>query len=177
VLVVLGLTILVIVLSAILLPPNGTSAMPQDGNGRGGAFSGTRRDQSFRASSGFVEGNCCLLRTGREDCPAVGERERLAGASCRFPLLESVNENFTTLETPMREQAKTEVPKSEAVEQNRTVLTVQVLWGCQAYNTTPEEAAQRVVSDLFEQLSKGGSVTVHVEESDGSKRTLEASAG
>jgi hypothetical protein len=29
-LVVLGLTILVIVLSAILLPPNGTSAMPQD---------------------------------------------------------------------------------------------------------------------------------------------------
>jgi hypothetical protein len=34
VLVVLGLTILVIVLSAILLPPNGTSAMPQDGNGR-----------------------------------------------------------------------------------------------------------------------------------------------
>ena len=34
VLVVLGLTILVIVLSAILLPPRGTSAMPQDGNGR-----------------------------------------------------------------------------------------------------------------------------------------------
>jgi hypothetical protein len=29
-LLVLGLTILVIVLSAILLPPNGTSAMPQD---------------------------------------------------------------------------------------------------------------------------------------------------
>jgi hypothetical protein len=39
VLVVLGLTVLVIVLSAILLPPKDTRAMPPDGNGRVSATS------------------------------------------------------------------------------------------------------------------------------------------
>ncbi len=73
-------------------------------------------------------------------------------------LLEWVNENFTTLEKTVREQAKKKSPKSEAVGQKRAVLTVQVLWGCQAYNATPEEAARRVVADLFEQLSRGGNV-------------------
>ena len=76
----------------------------------------------------------------------------------------------------MREQAKEKSPKSEAVEQKRTVLTVQVLWGCQAYNTTPEGAARRVVADLFEQLSRGGNVPVHVE-ADGKECTLDVSAG
>jgi len=33
-LVVLAATILMLIVSAIVLPPNGTSAMPQDGNGR-----------------------------------------------------------------------------------------------------------------------------------------------
>jgi|SRR5215472_13230040 len=28
--------------------------------------------------------------------------------------------------------------------------------GCQAYDTTPQEAAHTVVADLFEQLSRGG---------------------
>ena len=57
-----------------------------------------------------------------------------------------------------------------------TRLTVQVLWGCQAFNATPEEAAQQVVADLFEPLARGG-VSVHVEESDGREYTLEVTAG
>jgi hypothetical protein len=56
------------------------------------------------------------------------------------------------------------------------MLTVQVLWGCHAFNATPEAAAQQVVADLFDQLSKGGSVSVHVKESDGREHTLEVRA-
>jgi hypothetical protein len=74
------------------------------------------------------------------------------------------------------EPATKERAKSEAVEQKSTMLTVQVLWGCQAHNATPEEAAQRVVADLFEQLSRGGSVSVHVEEFGGEEFTLEVTA-
>jgi hypothetical protein len=87
-----------------------------------------------------------------------------------------LNENLTTLETTVTEPAKQERAKPETDEQKSTVLTVQVLWGCQAYNATPEEAAKRVVADLFEQLSRGGSVSVHVEESDGKEYTLEVAA-
>jgi len=76
----------------------------------------------------------------------------------------------------MPEQAEKKGAKSEAVEQKRTVLTVQVLWGCQAYNTTPEEAARRVVADLFEQLQRGGKVPVHIE-ADGKECMLDVSAG
>jgi hypothetical protein len=57
------------------------------------------------------------------------------------------------------------------------MLTVQVLWVCQAFNATPEEAARTVVSDLFEQLAQGGTVTVHIEDADGKEQTLEVSAG
>ena len=53
------------------------------------------------------------------------------------------------------------------------MVTVRVLWGCQAYNATPKEAAKRVVADRFEQLLRGGSVSVHVEESGGKEYTLE----
>jgi hypothetical protein len=91
--------------------------------------------------------------------------------------LEQVNENFTTVEKTVREQARKESPKIEAVEQKREVLTVQVLWGCQAYNATPEEAARRVVADLFDQLSGGGNVPVHIQEPDGTESTLDVSAG
>jgi hypothetical protein len=52
-----------------------------------------------------------------------------------------------------------------------------VLWGCQAFNETPEEAAQQVVADLFEPLARGGGVSVHIEESDGREYTLEVTAG
>jgi hypothetical protein len=77
----------------------------------------------------------------------------------------------------MSEQAKKKPAKSEAVEKKSTMLTVQVLWVCQAFNATPEEAARTVVADLYELLSRGGSVTVHIEDADGSERTLEVSAG
>lgn len=77
----------------------------------------------------------------------------------------------------MTEPAKKERAKTETADQKSTMLTVQVLWGCQAYNATPEEAAQQVVADLFEQLSQGGSVSVHVEEQGGKEYRLEVTAG
>jgi len=61
--------------------------------------------------------------------------------------------------------------------QRRRQQEEQVLWGCHAFNATPEEAARTVVADLYRLLSRGGSVTVHIEDADGSERTLEVSAG
>jgi hypothetical protein len=75
------------------------------------------------------------------------------------------------------EQPKKERAESEAVEQKSTMLTVHVLWACHAFNASPEEAAQQVVADLFEQLSKGGSVSVHVEELGAKEHMLEVTAG
>jgi hypothetical protein len=74
------------------------------------------------------------------------------------------------------EQPKKERTESEAVEQKSTMLTVQVLWACHAFNATLEQAAKQVVADLFEHLSRGGSVPVHVEESDGTEYELEVTA-
>jgi hypothetical protein len=76
----------------------------------------------------------------------------------------------------MTEPAKKERAKSEAVEPKSTMLTVQVLWACHAFNATPEEAAQQVVADLYEHLSRGGTVSVRVEGLEGTKHTLEARA-
>ena len=76
----------------------------------------------------------------------------------------------------MTEPAKNERAKSEAVEPKSTMLTVQVLWACHAFNATPEQAAKRVVTDLFEHLSRGGSLSVHVEELGGKEHTVEATA-
>lgn len=56
------------------------------------------------------------------------------------------------------------------------MLTVQVLWACHAWNTTPEEAAKQVVADLYEHLSRGGSVSVRIEELDGREHTVEVTA-
>jgi hypothetical protein len=87
-----------------------------------------------------------------------------------------LNENFATLEKTVREPTKKEHAKSEAVGQKSTMLTVQVLWACHAFNAAPEQAAKRVVTDLFEHLSRGGSVSVHVATSDGTERTLDVAA-
>ena len=76
----------------------------------------------------------------------------------------------------MTEPTKREHTESEAVKEKSTMLTVQVLWCCQAWNATPKEAAQQVVADLFDQLARGGGVSVHVEGSDGKDYTLEVSA-
>ena len=73
----------------------------------------------------------------------------------------------------MTEPAKKERAESEAVNQKSTMLTAQVLWGCCAFNATPEEAARQVVADLFDLLARGGSVSVHVEESGGREHVLE----
>ena len=75
----------------------------------------------------------------------------------------------------MEEPAKTSV-NAEAVEQRSIMLTVQVLWACHAWNTTPDEAARQVVADLYAHLSRGGSVSVHVAELDGREHTLEVTA-
>jgi len=74
------------------------------------------------------------------------------------------------------EPAKKAWVNTEAVERKSTMLTVQVLWVCQAFNATPEEAAQQVVADLFDLLARGGSVTVHIEELDGKEHTREVTA-
>jgi hypothetical protein len=74
------------------------------------------------------------------------------------------------------EPVKQERLQSEAVEQQSAMLIVQVLWGCYAFNATPEQAAKQIVTDLYEHLSRGGSVSVHVEGSDGLEHALEARA-
>jgi len=74
------------------------------------------------------------------------------------------------------EQPKKERAESEAVEQKSTMLTVQVLWACHAFNATPEEAARQVVADLFDQLSRGGSVSVCVTGMGGEEHMLEVRA-
>ena len=73
----------------------------------------------------------------------------------------------------MTEPATNERAKSEAVEPKSTMLTAQVLWACHAFNATPEEAATRVITDLYEHLSRGGTVSVNVTSSDGTERTLD----
>ena len=75
------------------------------------------------------------------------------------------------------EPAKKERAESKAVEQKSAVLTVQVLWCCHAWNATPEQAARQVVTDLFEHLSRGGSVSVRVEGMSGEEYTLNVRAG
>jgi len=90
-----------------------------------------------------------------------------------IPLLRVAEWSFATLEAIVTQRAKMERSNSDSVEQKSTMLTVQVLWACHAFNATPEEAAKRVVTDLFEQLSRGGSVSVHVASSDGTERTLD----
>lgn len=77
----------------------------------------------------------------------------------------------------MGKPAKKESVNTEAVEPKSTMLTVQVLWACHAWNATPQEAAQQVVADLYEHLSRGGSVCVRVEELGGEEHTIEVAAG
>lgn len=76
----------------------------------------------------------------------------------------------------MEESAKKERHKPEAVEQTSSMLIAQILWGCYAFNASPQEAAQQVVSDLYEHLSRGGKVSVHVEGSDGREHELQVTA-
>ena len=102
-----------------------------------------------------------------------------AQGQLKFPLsipFVSCPREFATLEAIVGEPAKKESVKTEAVEEKSAMLTVRVLWACHAFNATPEEAARQVVADLFDLLARGGSVSVHVEELDGSEHTLEVTA-
>jgi len=74
------------------------------------------------------------------------------------------------------EPAKKEGMRYGDVKQKSAMLTAQVQWAAQAWNATPEEAAQQVVSDLFDLLSRGGTVPVHIEDLDGNEHTLEMTA-
>jgi hypothetical protein len=76
----------------------------------------------------------------------------------------------------MTEPAMRKYAESEAAERKSTMLTAQLQWSAHAWNATPEEAAQQVVADLFDQLARGGSVTVHIEELDGKEHTIEVTA-
>jgi hypothetical protein len=87
-----------------------------------------------------------------------------------------LNENFATVEKTAMERAKNESLTSEAVKQKSTWLNVRLLWGCDAWNVTPEQAAKQVVADLYEHLLRGGSVSVRVTGMDGEEHMLEVAA-
>ena len=70
------------------------------------------------------------------------------------------------------ESANNQRAKSEAVG----MLTVSVLWAAHAWNAEPIEAAQQVVADLYEHLSRGGSVQVRVQEMGGEELTVQVTA-
>jgi hypothetical protein len=87
-----------------------------------------------------------------------------------------LNENFATVEKTAMEPAKKESPTSEAVKQKSAWLNVQLLLGCDAWNVTPEQAAKQIVTDLYEHLSRGGTVSVRVTGMDGTEHTLQVTA-
>jgi len=66
--------------------------------------------------------------------------------------------------------------KSAAVEQKSVALTAQLSWCAHVWNATPEQAAKQIVSDLYQHLSRGGSVSVHVTEMGGEDHLLDVSA-
>jgi hypothetical protein len=74
------------------------------------------------------------------------------------------------------EPAKKKSVNTEAVEEKSAVLIAQFSWCAHAWNATPEEAAKQVVADLYAHLSRGGSVSVHVEELGGTEHMLEMTA-
>jgi hypothetical protein len=115
-------------------------------------------------------------RLGRGDGFMKVVQDHSEISRCRFPYCELPNDNFATQETTMTEPAKKERAESEAVKQKSTMLTAQLLWAAHAWNATPEEAAQQVVADLYEHLSRGGTVSVRVEGLEGTRHTLEARA-
>ncbi len=85
-------------------------------------------------------------------------------------------ENFATLETIVGEPAKKERLESEGVKQKSAVLIAQLSWCAHVWNATAEQAAKQVVADLYEHLSRGGTVSVRVEELSGKEYTLEVTA-
>ena len=71
---------------------------------------------------------------------------------------------------------KQEHTESEAVQQKSAMSIVQVVWDGYSFNASSEQAAKQFVADLYEHLSRGGNVSVHVEALDGTEYSLEATA-
>lgn len=67
----------------------------------------------------------------------------------------------------MGEPAKKERLESESVKQKSAVLIAKLSWCAHAWNVSPQEAAEQIVADLYEHLSRGGSVPVCVKGLDG----------
>jgi hypothetical protein len=76
----------------------------------------------------------------------------------------------------MMEPTDRERLQSQAVEQQIAMSIIQVAWGGYSFNASPEQAAKQFVADLYEHLSRGGKVSVHVEALDGTEYSLEATA-
>ena len=76
----------------------------------------------------------------------------------------------------MEEPARKERIEDDAVEQNIAMSIVQVVWGGYSFNALPEQAAKQFVADLYEHLSRGGKVSVHVEALDGMEHALQVTA-
>lgn len=74
------------------------------------------------------------------------------------------------------EPVKKEHFESAAVKQKYAMLTTQIVLAAHAWNVTPEQAGTQIVADLYEHLSRGGSVTVHVTGMSGEEYTLEVRA-
>jgi hypothetical protein len=74
------------------------------------------------------------------------------------------------------EPAKKERVESEGVKQKSAVLIAQFSWCAHAWNVSPEKAAQQVITDLYGHLSRGGMVSVRIEDSDGKEYLLEVRA-
>lgn len=56
-------------------------------------------------------------------------------------------------------------------------VEVQILWGCVAYNASPEDAARTTVLDLAEHIAEGAPIPVIVRDEDGNEYRYEVSAG
>ncbi len=76
----------------------------------------------------------------------------------------------------MTQPARRERIESEVIKRKSAIAIVQVVWGGYSFNASPEQAAKQFVADLYEHLSRGGKVSVHVEALDGTEYTLQTTA-
>ena len=75
----------------------------------------------------------------------------------------------------MGEPTKKERLESET-DKKSAVLIAQLSWCAHVWNATAKQAAKQIVSDLYQHLSSGGSVSVRVQGIDGEEYTVEVTA-
>jgi hypothetical protein len=115
--------------------------------------------QPFRSRDGIAE-----VAQGHPEIAAVGSI--IGSCSARV---------WRLWEKTLTEPSKKERAKPASKKKEHDVSRAGAL-GVSCVNANPEEAARQVVTDLFEHLSRGGSVSMHVEEPDGKAYTFEVSA-